>query len=426
MMDPPEAGTSGEAAAMNTARTAAARHLAVCDGCGRTADAAELRCHTCGGTIAFTYPPGRASWDPDRRGLWRYRSLLPTADGDDVVSLGEGGTPLLRSTMHTAAQVHLKDETRNPTGSHKDRQICVAINHARALGRNTSVLVSSGSTGLANAAYCARAGLRSIVFMAQGVPADRVYPVFALGSTVVEVRGQVDDLIDRLNELAVQRGLYHSSTARICNPYQAEGAKTIAFEVVEDLGRVPDWVIVPLGGGGTLAAMWRGFTELSERSEIDRLPRMAGVTPRSFNALERALERGYRTDEELQSLPHDPASASIQVKLAHAYPPDGADALAAIRESDGLIVSVTDEEALREAKRCSTTEGLYVEPSSGAGLAGLQRLLDEGRIAHDEVAVAVLSGSGFRETATTMDLQPLEREVLDMADLEPFLRGVDA
>jgi threonine synthase len=235
--------------------------------------------------------------------MWRYYPLLPIADTDAVVSLGEGGTPLLRSTVHPAAEVYLKDETRNPTGSHKDRQVCVAINHARSLGRTTSVLVSSGSTGIANAAYCARAGMRSIVFMAEGVPADRVYPVYALGSTVVEVRGQVDALIARLNELAVQRGLYHSSTARICNPYQAEGAKTIAFEIVEDLGRVPDWVVVPLGGGGTLAAMWRAFSELSDRSMIGRLPRMAGVTPRSFNALERALDLGYRTGAPLGSPP---------------------------------------------------------------------------------------------------------------------------
>lgn len=403
------------------------RHYRVtCDSCGRSPDSSELLCVSCGGTLSFEYLQEKVTWETTRRGLWRYWPLLPVADPRDVVTLGEGGTPLLRSTTHPNRTIYLKDETRNPTGSHKDRQICVAINHARSLGRKASVLVSAGSTGIANAAYSARTGIQSIVFMSEGVPAERVYPVFALGSRIVEVRGQIDALIDRLNALAIQRGIYHSSTARNCNPYQSEGAKTIAFEIVEQLGRAPDWVVIPVGGGGTLAAIWRGFTELQERSMIDRRPRLVGVTPRRYNALERALELGYTTHEDLRTIPDEGPSTFVQAKLAHAYPPDGPDALHAVRESDGTILSITDEAALQEAARCSSTEGLYVEPSTGTGLAGLQMLLDSGRVDPDDLVVALLCGSGFRETSLTMELRPLKREALDMEELEQFILDIDA
>lgn len=397
-----------------------------CDSCGRNPERSELLCATCGGTLSFDYLAADVQWDDTKRGMWRYWPLLPIEDSDDVVTLGEGGTPLLRSTLFPQHAVYLKDETRNPTGSHKDRQLCVAINHARALGRKASVLVSAGSTGIANSAYAARAGLQSVVFMSDGVPEARVYPVFALGSRLVEVPGPIDPLIDRLNELAAERGIYHSSTARNCNPYQSEGAKTIAFEIVEQLGRAPEWVVTPVGGGGTLASMWRGFTELFNRGVIDKRPRMVGVVPRRFNAMERAFEWGYETHEQIRSIPDEGTEATVQVKLAHAFPPDGPDALRALRESNGMMMSVSDQDALRGAAQCSRTEGLYVEPSTGTGIAGLQVLLNSGKVAADDTVVGLLCGSGFRETSLTMEIEPLERETVPMDGLGDLFAQIEA
>jgi threonine synthase len=134
-------------------------------------------------------------------------------------------------------RVFLKDETRNPTGSHKDRPLSVAVNYARSLGAPASFVVSTGSTGISNAAFAARAGLRSIVIMPSGTPDERVYPMFALGSEIVQVEGAIDDVIDDVIRLCRASGLYLSSTSRSSNPYQAEGCKTIAYELHEQLGR---------------------------------------------------------------------------------------------------------------------------------------------------------------------------------------------
>src|SRR4051794_33842176 len=221
--------------------------------------------------------------------MWRWWPLLPVDNPDGIVSLGEGGTPLLPSRVLRATS--FKDESRNPTGSHKDRPLAVAMTHARALGREVAVVVSAGSTGIANAAMAARAGMRSVAFVPRGTPAERLYPVYALGSTVVVVDDEVDPIVDRLAAMAQDGDVYVSSTARSSNPYQAEGTKTIAYELAEQ-GGVPDWVVVPVGGGGTVAGIWRGFRDLQRLGWIDRVPRLLGVVARDYNALEVAFERG--------------------------------------------------------------------------------------------------------------------------------------
>ncbi|HLV57284.1 MAG TPA: pyridoxal-phosphate dependent enzyme [Natronosporangium sp.] len=393
-----------------------------CDLCGRQPAAAAMRCPDCAGPLSFRYDTDRVEWDDRWRGVLRYWRLLPVAAPERAVTLGEGATPLLRSRAATGPELYFKVETGNPTGSHKDRQICVAMSHAVRVGATVSALVSSGSTGLSNAAYAARAGLRSVVCMTQGVPEERVYPVFALGSQIVEVTGPVDELIELLARLTAKLGVYHSTTARSCNPYQAEGAKTIAYEIVEDLGRVPQWVVVPAGGGGTLAAVARGFAELREAGLTDRVPRMVGAVSARFDALARAHATGLRTQRELERLP-DPGgpATSVQAKLAHIHPPDGADALAAVAATDGLFIAVSDSEALAAQAHLGAAEGIYVEPSSGTGVAASQRLLAEGDVTAADTVVVVLCGSGFRETGLTMAHRPMTRTVVDADGLRDVL-----
>lgn len=380
-----------------------------------------MRCPHCAGLLSFTYDTERLEWDRRLRGVLRYWRLLPVGDVRRAVTLGEGATPFLRA-RHARPDVYYKVETGNPTGSHKDRQICVAMSHAVQLGARVSALVSSGSTGLSNAAYAARAGIRSVVCMCAGVPAERVYPVFALGSEVVEVTGQVDELLDRVARLTGELGVYHSSTARCFNPYQAEGAKTIAYEIVEDLGRSPDWVVVPVGGGGTLAAIGRGFVELRAIGLIEQVPRLVGAMPARYDSLQRARTKGLRTQRELEQLADqsDPGG-SVQAKLAHVHPPDGADALAAVDSTDGLFISVSDGDALAAQARLGSDEGIYVEPSSGTGAAALHQLLAGGAVSSADTVVVVLCGSGFRETQLTMEHRPMIRTVVDDDGLRRLL-----
>ena len=385
-----------------------------CDDCGATVPADAMRCPDCSGLLSFAYDTERLEWDHRYGGVLRYWRLLPIAEVCRAVTLGEGATPLLRAGGAAGPDVRYKVESGNPTGSHKDRQICVAMSHAVQLGARVTALVSSGSTGLSNAAYASRAGLRSVVCMCAGVPDERVYPVFALGSTVVEVSGPVDELIDRIARLTRELGVYHTTTARYCNPYQAEGAKTIAYEIAEDLGRAPDWVVVPAGGGGTLAAVGRGFAELRAAGLTDVVPRLVGAVPARYDAMLRAHRHGLRTQAQLEQLPDrsEPAG-SVQAKLAHVHPPDGADALAAVAATGGEFIAVSDADALTGQARLGADEGIYVEPSSGTGVAALHTLLADGDVGSADTVVVVLCGSGFRETQLTMEHRPMTRTLAD-------------
>lgn len=395
---------------------------AICLRCHRGQnDPAAFVCTVCGGALGFRYDYSAVQWDDRFRSMWRYWRLLPVASVERLATLGEGGTPLLRSRLYGHAQVYLKDETRNPTGSHKDRPLAVAVNHALSLGATTSFVVSAGSTGISNAALAARAGLRSVAIMSSGAPAARVYPLFALGSQLLEVDEDIDALIAQVIEICRTHSLYLSSTSRDSNPYQGEGAKTIAYELVEQLGRVPDWIIVPVGGGGTLAAIWRGFLDLQALGWIDALPKMVGVQPRDYNALEVAMQRGLETWDEVLALDYSAAPPSVQVKLAHGHPPDGMEALEAVRASGGLFLSVTDEEALDAQLSFSRGEGLYIEPSTGVVPAALDRLLAAGQIRPDETVVALICGGGFRETFLTLERRPLQSRLIQVDALAQVL-----
>ena len=384
-----------------------------------------MNCGVCAGPLGFRYSYNDVRWDDRFEGsMWRYWPLLPVDGPDEAVTLGEGGTPLLPAQSFDGRQVFLKDETRNPTGSHKDRSLSVAITHAKAVGADVSVIVSTGSAGISNAALAARAGMRSVVVMTEGTPPERLYPMFGLGAVLLEVSAQIDPIVEGVISVCRAHGLYLSTTGRDSNPYQSEGNKTIAFEIVEELGRAPDWVVVPVGGGGTVSGIWRGFQDCRALGLIDTLPRMVGVVPRDYNALEAAFDRGLETWKAVLALPYDDLPPSILVKLAHSYPPDGMEALRSVRSSKGFFVSVTDDEALEAQEACGRREGLFVEPSTGACLAGATRLMDSGHVRREDVVVAIVSGSGYRETACTMDSRPLRKQSVSLKELSGALSGI--
>lgn len=385
-----------------------------CLRCGREIppEVYQPRCPACRGPLGFAYDLDGVVFPERPAGLWDFHRLLPVRDLGRVVTLGEGGTPLLPAQGEYGCRVWFKDESRNPTGSQKDRALAVAITKAREFGLRAAALASAGSTGLASAAYCARAGLNCAVLVTAGTPAERLAPLRTLGAQVLPVRGTLEDAFAVLAEARERLGLYETSTYRLANPYQAEGAKTIGYETVLALGQAPDWFVLPVGGGGTLAAVWRACTELARLGRVGRLPRMVSVQPARYNALELALagERGCRpvTADELERLlPRDPGP-TVQVKLAHTVPPDWEDALAALQESDGVALSVTDEQALDAQAELGAREGLFVEPSSAAALAGLRQLVRRGIIQRDHTAVVCLTGSGFRETGALLQARPLQ------------------
>ena len=395
-----------------------------CCACGAEQSAERLTCFACSGPLNFRYDRPLEADPRFTRSMWKYWRRLPIASPDDIVTLAEGATPLLESRV-AVGHVWLKDETRNPTGSHKDRALAVALTHAKAIGRRASVVVSAGSTGISNAAASARAGLRSVVVVGRGVPDERIYPAFALGAAIVEVDAEIDLVIERVAELGAGGRIYVSSTARTSNPYQAEGPKTIAYEIVEELGEAPEWVVVPVGGGGTVAGIWRGFLDLHAAGRIRQLPRLLGVVAAGYDAIARAFREPGREPDEIYPLGHV-APPTILAKIAHVFPPDGSEALDALRRSAGGSVVVTEYDAIAAQRQIGRDEGLYVEPSSAAAIAGLERARRDGLIDDGDRVVVILSGSGFRESFASASWRPLERITAGLAGMTELLVALDA
>lgn len=362
--------------------------------------------------LDFRYDLEGATFDDGEPSIWRYRDLLPVARDADPVTLGEGRTPLTPARLDLGAATWWKNEAVNPSGSQKDRAMSVALTRARAVGIQAVFVASAGSTGLAAAAYSARAGIRCTVIVGEESPERRLLPIAAYGARIFRVRGSVDDALDLLNQAVREIGLHDISTTRAGNPAQGEGPKTIAYEIVEVLERVPDWIVVPAGGGGTLAAIHRGFIELRAMGRVDRLPRLASYQPAGYDTFLPALEHGWVTDADLRENAFVDRPPTLQVKIAHTYAPDGAAALAAIRDSGGTALSVSDEEAIAGLGELAAVEGILAEPSSGGVVTAVRRLVADGRIGADDVVVGIVGGNGFREldaieTSVTSGAVPL-------------------
>ena len=404
---------------------AKAHYQLVCTSCGVQATFERLACARCGGFLGFRYQDSNAPWDDRfKQSIWRFWRLLPVFNPGEAVTLGEGATPLVASRLFADLTLFWKDESRNPTGSHKDRALALAVTEARRTGARVSVVVSAGSTGLSNAAYAAHAGLRSVSLMSEGAPDSRVYPLFVYGSHLIEVSAGIDDIIAAARALAGHHGISVASTTRASNPFQTEGPKTIAYEVVEQLGRAPDWVVIPVGGGGTIAGVWRGFLDLQQRGAITSLPRLAGVVPETYNALAVAHARGITTAASFADLPMRDDIPTVLSKLSHAHPPDGVEALAAIRASDGTVVAVSDAAAIDGAMQIARRDGLYFEPSSGVVLPALQRLRTDGVIRAGSTVVAIGCGSGYRETFILQAARPARRARATLKELATIVERI--
>jgi threonine synthase len=348
--------------------------------------------------------------------MWKYSALLPVRETAKIVTLGEGNTPLIRARDDHGVELYYKNETANPTGSHKDRALSIAMTKAVEFGFSACMLYSDGSAALSSAAYAARAGIHNIALVPQGSPDYRLLPLLVYDSTVLEYAGSAADALDWVHAACRELALYETTTYRRANPYQSEGPKTIAYEIVDQLGFVPDWCIVPVGGGGTLAGIWRGFGELREYSEIAKLPKLAGVLPEHYALLQDGLKRGITSDEELRSLAasaRQRAPQTAQAKLAMAFPPDGIAAIGAIVKSAGLFLNVSDAEAFAAQMELGAKEGLYAEISAAVSLAALKKLRQSGDIQRGETVVLVLCGSGFRETGELARTLPVKKIRVD-------------
>jgi threonine synthase len=326
--------------------------------------------------------------------LWRYREVLPVTRESSIVSLGEGFTPLLRARRLGeklgVPNLYLKDEGVNPTGSFKARGQSVAISMARELDLRRVAVPSAGNAGGAMAAYAAVAGMQALVYMPEGTPVVNRLECALLGAEVALVSGSIKECGRALRERIEREGWFDMSTLK--EPYRVEGKKTMAYEVVEQLGgKVPDAMIYPTGGGTGLVGMWKAFDEMEELGWIGRKrPRLIAVQATGCAPMVRAFAaRAEHADEWLNS---QTIASGLRVPSAIG----DFLILRALRESQGVAIAVSDDAMLDGVRQIAEAEGLVTSPEGGATLVALQRLLEEGSLAGDDTVVLFLTGSGYK------------------------------
>lgn len=330
--------------------------------------------------------------------LWRYRELLPVGE-PYIVTLGEGMTPLIPAPRlgrrYGVPRLYLKDESRNPTWSFKDRLASVGASKALELGATTLAIASTGNAGAAAAAYAARAGLRAVIFTTQQVPLTMRALMQTYGAVVVAVPTMADRWtmvrrgVEELGWFPVQNYVAPPVGA---NPYALEGAKTVGFELCEQLGwRTPDVVVAPVSAGDLPVGAWLGFLQLRDLGITDRVPRM--VAAEVFGPISNALARGL---DHIEAVPTRPSVAVSAAVANSAY-----QCLRMVRESGGTALVASDEEIMAAQLELAATEGIYAEPSAALPLAAIKKLAARGELREDELVVALVTSTGLKDPQAT-------------------------
>jgi len=336
-----------------------------------------------------------------RGGLWKYSELLPIENEENIITLGEVQTPLIRGKdlgkILGMRSLYLKDETKNPTASFKDRPMTVGVSKAVELGFNTTVSASSGNAAAALAAYSAKAGLACYTFVPEMASPGKIAQLNMFGAHVVRLRGLesgVDPTVTMLRLVCRRFGWYPCPSFALFNPYQAEGPKTISYEIAEQLGwTTPDWVFAGVGSGALLAGNWKGYEELKRLNLVNSQPRMVAVQSTGCAPVVRAFEEKMNPHNVVPWEHPDSVASGLMDPL----PWDADAALKALHNSSGTAVKVTNEEILDAQRTLAKTEGIFAEPSGVAVLAGLTKLRSQGIIADDDCVVLEITGSGLKD-----------------------------
>lgn len=399
-----------------------------CSACGQTYEADELQtvCPSCGKVLLARYDlsHARAAVRPDdltsrTASLWRYAEILPVRDSSNVVTLGEGYTPLLPAPRLGRSlgcrRLLVKDEGLNPTGSFKARGMAVAVSRAKELGARRLGTPSAGNAACAMSAYAARAGLDAYVFMPVDAPVMNQAECVAYGAHLFLVRGLIGDCGRIVRREGPERGWFDVSTLR--EPYRAEGKKTMGYELAEQLGwRLPEVIIYPTGGGTGIVGMWKAFAEMEELCWIDsRRPRMISVQAEGCAPIVRAFRSGGTYAEPWTNARTVAGGLRVPSAIGDYL------ILRAIRESGGSAVTVSDDEIVEAMHRISREEGIFVSTEAAATVAGLRRLVEAGEVDPDAEIVLFLTGSGLLNA----EVMSISRPILDPDDVEGCRRAID-
>ncbi|HEX6314380.1 MAG TPA: threonine synthase [Gemmatimonadaceae bacterium] len=386
-----------------------------CASCDRRLDELDARtsCPNCGGLLDVMYhlPSGRAA-ELRRQfaeririggpasgvsGVWRYAELIMQAPPEAIVSFPEGNTPLITSEAVSAwagcAQLALKHEGMNPTGSFKDRGMTVGVTQARRVRASAVACASTGNTSASLAAYAAIAGLPALVLVPSGrVSSGKLQQTLAYGARTLAVRGDFDDCLRLLREAASQLGVYLLNSV---NPYRIEGQKAIVFELLQQLDwNAPDWIALPAGNLGNTAAFGKALDEASRLGLIDRIPRLLAVQASGAAPFYRGFVSGF---SERQSTRAETVATAIRI----GNPASWDRGVRAMRLTSGAVVSVPDEDIVSAQDRIKAA-GIGCEPASAASVAGVRHAISSGLISRSESVVAVLTGHLLKDPDTPL------------------------
>ncbi|MGH9044463.1 MAG: threonine synthase [Acidimicrobiales bacterium] len=395
-----------------------------CSECGRRYPTEALQvCDFCFGPLEVDYDYEAISAVISRerigagpRTIWRYVDLLPVEDSAPV-DLGAGFTPLVRADRLAAelglGELWIKDDTANPTGSFKDRVVSVALTKARQLGCKVAACASTGNLANSVAAHAARAGMASLVLIPHDLEAAKVTMTAVYGGTVVAVQGSYDDV----NRLCVELAGQHPSWAFVnvnIRTYYAEGSKTLAFEIAEQLGwTAPDHVVVPIASGSQLTKVARGFEELAQVGLIEAHEvRISGAQAQGCSPVATAFRSGADTITPVKPV-------TIAKSLSIGNPADGWRALETMRRTRGSCTAVSDDEIRWAIGLLARTEGIFAETAGGVTIGALAKMAASGEVRPDERVVALVTGHGLKT------VEALEGSTAPTASIAPSLAAFD-
>lgn len=368
----------------------------VCESCGKSQEPAQVYRCDCGGLldVAFPLPDVSRKTFESRAGsgVWRYRELVhPLVDEKSLFSRPEGNTNLYRhpkiSNYSGINSLMLKHEGENPTGSFKDRGMCVGITEARRLGARTVACASTGNTSASLASYAALAGLRSVVFIPEGkISHSKLSQAIAYGARVLQVKGNFDDAMSLVERSSASLGLYLLNSI---NPWRLQGQMTIMFELMQQLNwEAPDWVVVPAGNLGNTSAFGNAFRLMRELGLMEKVPRLAAVQAEGAAPFYNFWKTGRF--EPVQG----PETVATAIRIGN--PVSWRRAISAIKYANGIVEKVSDAEIL-DAKAVVDSSGIGCEPASATTVAGARKLCNAGTIRADESVACVLTGNILKD-----------------------------
>ncbi|MCP2033381.1 threonine synthase [Planomicrobium sp. HSC-17F08] len=335
----------------------------------------------------------------------QYKEWLPVTEATPALTLQEGNTPLVHLetlSEQWGIELYVKLEGANPTGSFKDRGMVMAVAKAKEEGKSVLVCASTGNTSASAAAYGARAGMRTIVVIPEGrIALGKLAQAKMYGAEILEIKGNFDEALRMVREVGQEAGI---ALVNSVNPYRLEGQKTIAFEVIDQLDRVPDIFALPVGNAGNISASWKGFSEYANKTGAKR-PELLGV---------QAAGAAPIVNNQIVENPETVATA---IRIGN--PASWDLALNALAESNGTILAATDEEILEAYQLLASTEGVFAEPASCASIAGIKKQVESGSLAKGSTVVAVLTGNGLKDPETAISVNEHKAQLVP-EDMERF------